>query len=48
MKSQTPEAECVEGVFLMQSSICTVNFTNISRSGCTWQPLKPPNYLIQV
>ena len=48
MKSQTPQAEYGEGVFLMQSPICTVNFTNISRSGCTWQPLKSLNYLIQV
>ena len=35
MKSQTPEAECAEGSFLIQSPICNVNFTNISRSGCT-------------
>ena len=48
MKPQTSEAECAESVFLMQSPICTVNFANISRPGCAWQPLKPFNYLIQV
>ena len=35
IKSQTPEVECAEGVFLTQSPICTVNFTNVSMSGCT-------------
>ena len=35
MKSQTPEPECAEGVFLIQSPICTVKLTIISRSSCT-------------
>ena len=28
MKSPTPEAQCAEGVFQMQSSICDVYFSN--------------------
>ena len=32
MKSPIPKAYCVESVFLMQSSICTANLTNMSRS----------------
>ena len=39
MKSPIPEAWSGEGVFLMQSPICTVNFTNMSRSGWTWYNL---------
>ena len=28
MKSPTPEAKCVKGVFQIQSPICGVNFSN--------------------
>ena len=28
MKSLTPEAKCAEGVFQIQSPICSVNFSN--------------------
>ena len=31
MKYQIPEAKSGNGVFLMQSTVCTVNLTNISR-----------------
>ena len=39
MKSLTPEAKCVEDIFLLQLSICTILFKNMSRSGWTWHNL---------
>ena len=39
MKSQTHEAWCAKGVFLIQLTICIVNFTNMLRSGWTWNNL---------
>ena len=45
MKSQTPETECTEGVFLIEPPICTVNFTRLDG---TFQSLKPLNYLIKI
>ena len=45
MKSQIPETECTEGVFLIQPPIFTVNFTRLDG---TLPSLKPLNYLIKI
>ena len=55
MKSPTPEAQCAEGVFQIQSIICGVNFSNnisitqvrVNERKTNWTgPLKPLNYLL--